>query len=277
MKQLDVTVIQRGCVYDGAGVRTTIFLKGCPFSCPWCCNPETLYSSPLFFIDNQKCIKEKGVVSPLCKKCIRNGGFDTLECCPFGVSEAISRLLSVEELTDYLLKDKSVFHLSGGGVTFSGGEPIIHLSDLLPLLEMLKKEQVDCAMETTLYCKNDIGLLEVIPYINEWIVDLKLQQENYREDYDDVVSHNLQILRKSNASILFRLVFIESMDVNEIVKRLKKFGALSIEVLKCHALAESKYIKLGLPFSHYVPSENSYSDFIGALLKAEIDAKELSL
>lgn len=52
MKQLEVTAIQRGCVYDGMGVRTTVFLKGCPFSCPWCCNPETLYSSPLFFIDN---------------------------------------------------------------------------------------------------------------------------------------------------------------------------------------------------------------------------------
>ena len=102
MKQLEVTAIQRGCVYDGMGVRTTVFLKGCPFSCPWCCNPETLYSSPLFFIDNQKCIKEKGLSSSLCRKCIRNGGFDTLECCPFGVSEATSRLLSVEELANYL-------------------------------------------------------------------------------------------------------------------------------------------------------------------------------
>lgn len=118
MKQLEVTAIQRGCVYDGMGVRTTVFLKGCPFSCPWCCNPETLYSSPLFFIDNQKCIKEKGLSSSLCRKCIRNGGFDTLECCPFGVSEATSRLLSVEELANYLLRDKDLFYLSGGGVTF---------------------------------------------------------------------------------------------------------------------------------------------------------------
>ena len=200
-----------------------------------------------------------------------------MECCPFGVSEATSRSLSVEELADYLLRDKSIFYLSGGGVTFSGGEPILHIPNLLPLLETLKKEQIDCAMETTLYCKNDIGLLELIPHINEWIVDLKLQQENYREDYDDVIVHNLQILRKSNASILFRLVFVELMDVNEVIKRLKKFRALSVEILKCHALAESKYIKLGLPFSHYVPSEKLYSDFISALLMAGIDAKELSL
>lgn len=277
MKRFDVTAIQRGCVYDGAGVRTTVFLKGCPFSCPWCCNPETLYSSPLFFIDNQKCIKEQGIVSPLCEKCIRNGGLDELEYCPFGVSEATTRSLSVEELADYLLRDKSVFQLSGGGVTFSGGEPIIHISDLLPLLERLEKELINCAMETTLYCKNDIGLLGAVPYINEWIIDLKLQQENYREDYDDVVAHNLQILRKSNANILFRLVFIESMDTNEIIKRLKKLEVLNIEVLACHALAESKYIKLGLPFCHYIPTEKSYTDFISALLMVGIDVKELSL
>ena len=277
MKQLEVTAIQRGCVYDGMGVRTTVFLKGCPFSCPWCCNPETLYSSPLFFIDNQKCIKEKGLSSSLCRKCIRNGGFDTLECCPFGVSEATRRLLSVEELANYLLRDKDLFYLSGGGVTFSGGEPIIHIPNLLPLLEILNSEQINCTMETTLYCKNDRGILGIIPYVDEWIVDLKLQQENYREDYDDVIMHNLQILRDSNANILYRLVFIDSMDANEIVKRLKKIDVLSIEVLKCHALAESKYHKLGLSFKGYVPSEKYYSDFVNALLMVGIETKKVAL
>lgn len=277
MKRFDVTAIQRGCVYDGTGVRTTVFLKGCSFSCPWCCNPETLYTSPSFFIDNKKCIKEKGLESPFCKKCIRKGGFEPLERCPFGVSEATSRSLSVDELVDCLLRDKSVYQLSGGGVTFSGGDPIIHLSDLFPLLEKLKEEQIHCAMETTLYCKDDSGLLGAMPYIGEWIVDLKLQQENYWKDYDDVMVHNLQILRKSNMKISFRLVFIESMDVNEIIKSLKKFEVFDIEILKCHNLAESKYIKLGLPFKYYVPSEKSYSDFIVDLLIAGIDAKELQL
>ena len=277
MKRLDVTAIQRGCVYDGTGVRTVVFLKGCPFSCPWCCNPETLYTSPSFFIDNKKCIKEKGLESPLCKKCIREGGFESLERCPFGVSETTCRSLSIEELADCLLRDKSVYQLSGGGVTFFGGDPIIHIPDLLPLLEKLKEEQIQCAMETTLYCKDNTTISDSIPYIKEWIVDLKLQKENYREDYDNVITSNLRFLRKSGVDISFRLVFVESMEVGEIVERLKKLGVLSLEVLKCHALAESKYIKLGLPFRHYVPSAKTYSDFIAALLMAGIDVKGLCL
>lgn len=277
MKRLDVTAIQRGCVYDGTGVRTTVFLKGYPFSCPWCCNPETLYTSPSFFIDNKKCIKEKGWDSPLCKKCIRKGGFERLEHCPFGVSEATSHPLSVEELTAYLLRDKSVYQLSGGGVTFSGGDPIIHISELFPLLEKLKEEQIHCAIETTLYCKDSAILSESVSYINEWIVDLKFQKENYREDYDDVMTFNLRLLRNLGVNISFRLVFVESMEADEIVERLKKLGVLSLEVLKCHALAESKYTKLGLPFRHYVPSTKSYLDFITALLMAGVDVRGLSL
>ena len=104
-----------------------------------------------------------------------------------------------------------------------------------------------------------------------------MQQENYREDYDDVIMHNLQILRDSNANILYRLVFIDSMDANEIVKRLKKIDVLSIEVLKCHALAESKYHKLGLSIKGYVPSEKYNSDFVNALLMVGIETKKVAL
>lgn len=74
MKSLEVTNIQRGCVYDGPGVRTTVFLKGCSLCCPWCCNPETITREDAFYIDNSKCLKYQGISSSICNACEKYGG-----------------------------------------------------------------------------------------------------------------------------------------------------------------------------------------------------------
>lgn len=270
MEWLDVTNIQRGCVYDGGGVRTTLFLKGCPFACPWCCNPETLYTSPQYFIDDQKCLKRQNISSPFCERCERNGGDNPIMDCLFGVCLPTSRVISEKELFNEILKDRSLYRLSGGGITISGGDPILHIPRMKSFFHWISQENISCSIETSLYGKDYEGLLSVITYISEWIVDLKLHKENYKADYMEVAKHNLDLLRKFNRKILYRLVHVESLDPEAVLLSLRELDVSSLELLKCHSLSRSKYIKLGLEFHNHVPDDGKYKEFAEFLSKRGI-------
>ena len=277
MKQLEVTAIQRGCVYDGHGVRTTVFFRGCPFACPWCCNPETLYSSPAYFLNDDKCLKQKEIVSSLCLQCVRNGGNVSLPQCPFGVYEPVSKSYDVHQLLQEVKRDEEVFRKTGGGVTLSGGDPLIHADSLKPFLECLSKEASSCAIETTLYFKQTDLFESIIMYIKEWIVDLKLQTENYKTDYLDIVSCNLTLLRKKGRDIRFRLVYVDTLKAENVLNTFVSLNINAVEVIKCHALSKVKYQKLGLAFSDYSPSEENYSQFVYDLKNSGIDVNQLKI
>lgn len=277
MKQLEVTAVQRGCVYDGHGVRTTVFFRGCPFACPWCCNPETLYSSPTYFLNDAKCLKQKGIASSLCSQCERSGGNLSLSQCPFGVYEPVSKLYDTYQILEEIKHDEEVFRKSGGGVTLSGGDPLIHADNLKPFLEYLSKEDISCAIETTLYFKQTEIFESIIMYIKEWIIDLKLQTENYKTDYLDVVSYNLTLLRKKECDIRFRLVYVDTLKVENVLNTFTLLKVNTVEVIKCHALSKVKYQKLGLTFTDYSPSEESYSQFVCDLKKSGIDVNQLKI
>jgi len=277
MKQLEVTAIQRGCVYDGHGVRTTVFFRGCPFACPWCCNPETLYSSPTYFLNDDKCLKQKGIVSSLCSQCERNGGNVSLSQCPLGVYEPVSKLYDIYQILEEVKRDEEIFRKSGGGVTLSGGDPLIHADSLKPFLECLSKEEISCAIETTLYFKQTDLFESIIMYIKEWIVDLKLQTENYKTDYLDIVSCNLTLLRKKGRDIRFRLVYVDTLKAENVLNTFASLNINAVEVIKCHALSKVKYQKLGLAFSDYSPSEENYSQFVYDLKNSGIDVNQLKI
>lgn len=271
MNELEVTSIQRGCVDDGEGVRTVIFFRGCPFSCPWCCNPETIYLSKHHFIDEQKCLKNRNEYSPLCVVCERYGGLRKIEDCPFGVCTPVSHFYSTEELILEILKDKLLYEQSGGGVTLSGGDPVLQLDNLFELLSELHREKISCAIETTLYSRNLRNNFQSFKYIDEWIVDLKLQQENWRSDYVAVVKKNLDLLRKNEKRLKFRLVYIDSLFLETVVDALDKLEVNSLEVLKCHALSSRKYEQLGIKFEDYVPRDDRYNEFLLRLINQGIN------
>ena len=270
MNELEVTSIQRGCVDDGEGVRTVIFFRGCPFSCPWCCNPETIYLSKRHFINEQKCLKQRGEWSSLCIACERYGGLRRIEDCPFGVCTSVSHFYSTEELFVEVMKDKTLYEQSGGGVTLSGGDPILQLDNLLGLLSELHREKISCAIETTLYSRNLKNSFQSIKYIDEWIVDLKLQQENWKRDYVTVVKENLNLLRKDNKRLRFRLVYIDGLPAELVVDILNELEVDTLEVLKCHALSNRKYEQLGIEFKSYVPTEENYNKFLLILANRSI-------
>lgn len=277
MKPLEVTAIQRGCVYDGHGVRTTIFFRGCSFSCPWCCNPETLYKNPAFFLNDDKCLNLKGIISSLCVECERNGGNKSLSHCPFGVYEPVSKLYDAHQLLQIVKQDEEVFRKSGGGITLSGGDPLIHAATLKPFLQSLFNEGISCAIETTLYFKQTDVLESIISLIKEWIVDLKLQIENYKTDYVDVVACNLDLLRENGCDIRFRIVHVDTLNTEDILRVFALLNVNSVEVIKCHSLSKVKYKKLGLSFLDYSSSEDSYNKFVCDLRNNGINVRQLKV
>lgn len=163
MNGLNVTSIQRECIHDGPGIRTTVFLKGCIFHCPWCCNPETI-SKKAQFIDNEKCIKLKGIKSIICRNCERYGGRSKIAECPFGVTQPISHYYDADTLFEILLKDEKLYNLSGGGITFSGGEPLLWTKELKPLLQRIKSKNISIYIETTLASQPDDVLMVITIY-----------------------------------------------------------------------------------------------------------------
>ena len=275
------TNIQRGCVYDGPGVRTTVFLKGCTMKCPWCCNPETISSEADYFIDDSKCQLRKGIHSKLCVSCERNGGNQTISLCPFGVCEPTSHDYSVSELFEILSKDFDLMRSSGGGVTFSGGEPLLQIDALEPLLELLNNEGINIAFETTL-TTNVESVEKAVNYADTMIVDVKLQPQHplyNNKSYIKRLSNMLNICRENNQHVIFRLVFTDDMLNNSIntVSVLKTLNMDSIELLKCHNLGNNKYTKLNFSNADCTASFESLESFAVILGNENIRVEKLSV
>ena len=145
--------IKRYAIHDGPGIRTTVFFKGCPLTCAWCHNPEGIDRSPRVVYRKGKCIgclectgacPEKALSAgsnriitdeDLCKHCSA-----CVNVCPAGARELVGRTESVESLMDVIRKDVPFFDTSGGGVTFSGGEPLMQAEFLLEMLKACGKE-----------------------------------------------------------------------------------------------------------------------------------------
>lgn len=250
MSKLVVSNIQRLCVSDGPGVRTTVFLKGCTLQCPWCCNPETIHVNKQYVFDKGLCsYPEK---KRYCSNCEQFGGEQTLTDCPVHAFESTETQYTSDELLQILLKDE-VTYQNDGGVTFSGGEPLLQIKALMPVLQELKSRGVHIAFETTLYVPIENFDL-ALPWANYWLVDLKFQfgyaVNNEFAVPNDAFERNLQNLQQKVAldNICYRLVFMhEAMkNAETIVQKLSKHSIEKVELLECHSLAENKYRQLGM-------------------------------
>lgn len=278
MKQLRITNIQRGCVYDGPGVRTTVFLKGCTLHCPWCCNPETLSYEKDKYIDDEKCMLFQGKQSHLCKQCERNHGIRTIDDCPFGVVEETSKDYDVEELLEILLNDSLLFKETKGGVTFSGGEPLLQAEVLSPLLIKLKEKGIHIALETTLVSPA-INLKHIIPYADYFIVDFKFQPQMnlFNLTYLSTINKLYNLLKCKD--VTNRMVFVDEMESYKdlIVSSLNNLGVSNLELIACHSLGEKKYIKLKMPITKVEASTNKLESFRDYLNRSGIEVFLLTI
>lgn len=231
-----ITNIQRFSLHDGPGIRTTVFLKGCNLKCPWCANPEN--------IDFKK--------TPYFNKATNKQEF-------FGYE------INTDELYNEIIKDKEFYKLNNGGVTFSGGEPLLQIKELEPLLERLKNEGINVCFETALMVSKE--LVEIaLKYADEFIIDIKILEKNQCKNILngnlDLYYDNLGLLSDTNKISIFRIPLnkeytMKEDNVNEILKLLQVYKYNKVEIFKIHNLAESKYEAIGKETVEFLEIEDS--------------------
>lgn len=278
--KIRVSAIQRLCLQDGPGVRTTVFLKGCYLACPWCCNPETIYyNDSLLFCKNSTLCGN----SSLCKSCEVFHGNRKRADCPLGAYSKTFKDYEVQELYTLLLRDKSLYE-QGGGITFSGGEPLMQAEQLLPLLSLLHAAGIHIAVESSLYAPR-LNFEKITPLIDYWLVDVKfqfgfisyLEKNKYLCDFVENLS---EIQHYTSAQYVIRMVISQQaiLQKEAILERLLKYGIKEIELLPCHQLAENKYKQLGYnPPVYCAPKKKDLDAFIILLESNGLNVNVLKL
>lgn len=220
--------INRSSLHDGPGIRTTVFLKGCPLRCIWCHNPESQQYKAQLSYNKSKCINcrrcERSCVygvhnfvdgkhyvnyeqCKLCRKCIK-------ACTPDALS-IIGESISVEEVMDEVIKDKKFYDNSGGGITVTGGEPTAQINFLVKLLENCKQENIHTAIETCGYAtENDYK--KILPLVDLFLFDYKITGKNKHKKYTGVsnklILSNLDLLCKRDANVILRCPIIPGIN-----------------------------------------------------------------
>ena len=202
--------IQRYSIHDGAGIRTLVFLKGCPLHCPWCCNPESIGYDV-----------EYGIINPKCIHCNNCSG-STLEC-PSGAWVQFGQYMSSDEVIKEVMKDSVFYNTSGGGVTISGGEVLSQATFSIEILKKLKELGVHTAIETSGMGKRD-HLKEMAQYLDLILFDLKIMNEIESRSYLGAELHiileNISMLVQMNKKVIPRVPLIPgyTMDYENINK-----------------------------------------------------------
>jgi pyruvate formate lyase activating enzyme len=225
---LNISNVQHFSVGDGAGIRTTVFFKGCNLRCPWCHNPENLTAAPV-----------------------------TLSYAATGKTEVAGKRVSVEALLPELLEDKDFYDTSGGGVTLSGGEVLLQAEGAAALTAALKEEGVPVLIDTA-GCV-PYGAFEALAGLAQgYLYDFKTaEEEKYRQIGGDLrlVTENLERLLASEASVQVRIPLIPGFntgdaDIAAICRVLEAMGVTQVELLPFHRLGSGKYEALGLRYPY---------------------------
>jgi len=283
-----VVNIQRFSTHDGPGVRTTVFLKGCTNACAWCHNPEALRPQPEVQIFPDRCIgcgrcleicperahelvgEEKVFRRERCRQCGR-----CVEECFAGALVMAGRSVRVDEVMAEILQDEPYYRHSGGGVTFSGGEPVLQKDFLLGLLRRCRESGVHAAIETAGNCAW-AWLEELLPCIDLVMYDLKVLNPELHEEYvgndGKRACANLLKVAEGRIPLIVRTPVVGGIndtveEIGGIARFIQDFDSLLYyELLPYHPLGESKRLSLGLPEEDrfYTPGKEKMAELADA-------------
>ena len=262
--------IERGSFVDGAGIRTTVFFKGCNLRCEWCHNPESQSSAPQMMFYQSKCTgcgkcKEKCphqlAFCELCGKCALY--------CPQDARKICGKEYTVEEVLSEILKDKAYYGESGG-VTFSGGECMLQIDFLEEILKVCKANGVHTAVDTAGNVPWEY-FEKILPYTDLFLYDVKCISEDLHKEGTGVsnrlILENLQKLSNKNAEIIVRIPVIPEFNGNDyemqkIADYLKDLRIKKVELLPYHAMGEHKWAAIGKETKRFsVPNSGDIEAF----------------
>ncbi|MBQ8611768.1 MAG: glycyl-radical enzyme activating protein [Oscillospiraceae bacterium] len=259
--------IQRFCTQDGPGIRTTVFVKGCPLRCAWCHNPESHRIAPEVMFSPEKCIG-CGDCAAMCEKGLHSmtggmHGFDRRGCggcgkcaeaCCTGALELCGYAAAPQEVLATVLRDREFYKNTGGGMTLSGGEPLAQPAFTLALLKAAKAEGLHICMETCGYGDPAV-VKEAAQYTDLFLFDCKLTDAALHKQYTGVdntlILQNLAMLNELGAHIVLRCPILPDVNLNDahfdgIAVLAERYGCIEqIDLEPYHPLGISKSERLG--------------------------------
>jgi pyruvate formate lyase activating enzyme len=266
-----IQAIQHYAVHDGPGIRTLVFFKGCPLQCSWCCNPETQSSKPqlryLSFLCKRcgACIevcpsqslhwKEETLVRSfeVCNAC---GSKVCLDACNHHAVTLSGRVITSEELYEIIARDIAFYRNSNGGVTFSGGEPLMQPSFLLEMLRKCKENGIHTAVDTCGWADSR-SVLEILPYTDLFLFDLKIIDDDLHRIHTGQpvlpILENLALIAKSGTEVVIRFPLIPGItdtdqNLRDIAETMKKNGLVQLCLEPYHTLGQEKYEEHGMRY-----------------------------
>ncbi|MGO1527231.1 MAG: trans-4-hydroxy-L-proline dehydratase activase [Senegalia sp. (in: firmicutes)] len=265
MNNAVVMNIQKYSIHDGPGIRTTVFLKGCPLDCWWCHNPESQnFNFELMFFKD-KC-SGCGLCAKKCKqeaisikdslaitdnsKCILCGKCS--EVCINQARKLVGKEFSSKELMKEIKKDEIFYEESDGGVTFSGGEPLLQIEFLEEILKLCKEHGIHTTVDTSGY--SDFSNFErIIEYTDLFLYDIKHLDDNMHKKYmgvsNKLIKENLKKLSDKNANIFVRVPIIRGINdddknIGETIEFLKDINISKLNLLPYHKMGMEKYSRI---------------------------------
>lgn len=284
--------IQKFSVNDGPGIRTTVFMKGCPLSCIWCHNPESRSSRPEIFYDARKCIG-CGRCGQICENgCHSFGGgshvYNREQCkicqrcaeeCVCGAIESVGEVKSVSDVMREVLRDKPFYETSGGGMTLSGGEPMYQFDFTYSLLKAAKEEGLHTCIETCGFSSKE-NFRKIAPLVDIFLFDCKETDPEKHRQYtgvsNETILENLYFLDSIKAKIILRCPIIPGFNdrkehlekISEIANSLENILEINIEPYHPLGGGKSELLGKAYPLSDLgFMSDETVKDVIEAVSK----------